>query len=108
MLPNDDNRPLLLDPTAFAEHLHDQLTQATEADRFLRFDAPAFANYQTALARLRALCDEGLDATQAVEALDEAAYELASRAHAAGIRLGVEAESLRRSLLDLAREKTAR
>ena len=94
--------PLFSDPLAFAEHLHYQLVQATEADRLLEFDPPSFARYQAAMARVRALHAEGLDVTHPVEQLDEAAHDWVNRAHTAGVRFGVEAESLRRSLLALA------
>ena len=103
----DDHRPLLCDPVAFAEHLHDELVQATEADRFLRFDPPSFARYVAAVERVRSLHADGLDVTHPVELLDEAARDWANRAHAAGVKLGVEAEALRRELLGMAEEKTA-
>jgi len=101
---NDDHRPLLLDPNAFADHLHDQLVQATEADRVLRFDPPASARYHAAMARVRALHAEGLDVTHPVEQLDEAVHDWVNKAHAAGIRFALETDRLRRSLLAMATE----
>ncbi len=93
-----DLAPYLDDALAFARELYSNLGADGEP-RVLGATGPAYEAYRVALQTLEQRPPDAPVTTAQIVALDEAAGNWASASHEAGIRFGVAAEQLRRSLL---------
>ncbi len=90
--------PFLDDPVAFAHELFSVLAAAGEA-RILNPAAMASQAFKDAISTLKQAHPGEVGVGLPVTIADEAGFDWASESHEAGIRFGIAAETLRRSLL---------
>ncbi|MDP9459804.1 MAG: hypothetical protein M3Q22_05975 [Actinomycetota bacterium] len=93
-----DCEPYLDDPERFAAHLYAELAAAGEA-RILDPAAMASQAFKDAISTLKQAHPGEVGVGLSVTIADEAGFAWASESHAAGVRFGVVAETLRRALL---------
>ncbi len=93
-----DCEPYLDDPERFAAHLYAELAAAGEA-HVLNPAATASQAFKDAISTLKRAHPDEVGVGLPVTIADEAGFDWASESHAAGVRFGVAAETLRRALL---------